>query len=298
MRIVITGGLGHIGSKLIRELNADITVIDNLRTERYCSLFNLSNKVKFIQADIMDADLDQIFNGADTVIHLGAIVDAENSHNVRDLVNQVNIEGTRRVAQACVRNNCALIFASTTSVYGIQDEVDETCSELKPQSPYAESKLEAEQVIQWMKGLRYTILRMGTIFGISPGMRFHTAVNKFCFQASLKQPITVWKTAIEQKRPYLDLSDMVRATQFILENKVYHNEIYNLVTLNTTVRNITEIISQSIAPVFINYVHTPIMNQLSYTISNKKFTDLGFEFTGDINKGITQTLNLLSGVTQ
>jgi len=66
------------------------------------------------------------------------------------------------------------------------------------------------------------------------------------------------------------------------------------VTVNTTVGDIIKIISASIPNLSINYVDTRIMSQLSYTISNKKFRELGFEFQGDLAKGITETLSLLT----
>lgn len=292
--IVVTGALGHIGSRLVREL-PDVVMVDNLRTQAYYSLFNL--KHEFIQADIMETDLSSIFKGADVVIHLAAIVDPENSYKMEEEVNRVNAEGTRKVAEACINVGCPIIFASTTSVYGTQDEeVDETCAYLKPQSPYAKSKIDAENILHSLgeEGLRYTIFRMGTIFGTSPGMRFHTAVNKFCFQSAMGQPITVWRTALNQNRPYLDLSDMIRAVKFIVENRIYSNQTYNLVTINTTVGHIIEIIKQVIPDLSINYVDSRIMSQLSYTISNKKFKELGFEFNGNIARGIEKTLELLT----
>ena len=58
---------------------------------------------------------------------------------------------------------------------------------------------------------KYYILRLGTILGFSKGIRFHTAVNKFCFQASLSQELTVWRTVLHQRRPYLILEDFNRA---------------------------------------------------------------------------------------
>ncbi len=108
-----------------------------------------------------------------------------------------------------------LFYVSTTSVYGTQEaEVDENCTleELKPQSPYAETKLKEESLLKEMglkSDLRFIICRFGTIFGASPGMRFHTAVNKFCFQSVIGSPVTVWRTALNQVRPYLDLDEAV-----------------------------------------------------------------------------------------
>ena len=115
-------------------------------------------------------------------------------------------------------------------------------SDLKPQSPYAEAKLEAEQLLDRLgaeKGLKFVTCRFGTIFGTSIGMRFHTAVNKFCWQAVMGQPLTVWKTALHQHRPYLDLGDAVKAINFIIQKKLYDGRIYNVVTTNSSVSNIS-----------------------------------------------------------
>jgi nucleoside-diphosphate-sugar epimerase len=311
MKIVVTGALGHIGSRLIRELpamfpDAEIVMLDNLLTQRYCSLFNLpaSGQYRFLEDDVLTADLPSIFDGATVVVHLAAITDAANSFQIKGEVEQVNFNGTERVAQACRQVDCALIFPSTTSVYGSQAEVvDEDCpfSDLKPQSPYAEAKLKAERLLQKLgeeKDLKFVICRFGTIFGTSIGMRFHTAVNKFCWQAVMGQPLTVWKTALHQNRPYLDLGDAVKAITFIIQKKIYDGRVYNVVTTNSSVSSIVDIISRHVADISVKYVDSKIMNQLSYHVSNKRFRDLGFKFEGDLEQGIDKTIDLLKGVRQ
>ena len=85
------------------------------------------------------------------------------------------------------------------------------------------------------KGLKAVVFRFGTIFGISQGMRFHTAVNKFCWQAVMNQPISVWKTAYDQKRPYLELKDASNAFKHIINNDIFDGEIY-LIVLPSMVR--------------------------------------------------------------
>ena len=179
--------------------------------------------------------------------------------------------------------------------------VDEDCSieELKPQSPYAESKLKAEKFLEGLgrdRDLRFVSCRFGTIFGISPGMRFHTAVNKFCLQAVTGQPVTVWKTALHQRRPYLDLNDAVDAMAFMINRSMYDRRIYNVLTCNVTVDDILQIISQYVPDFKINFVDTAIMNQLSYHVSNERFRKMGFECKGDLENGIRQTIDMLNGV--
>ncbi|MGB5615371.1 MAG: SDR family oxidoreductase [Desulfobacterales bacterium] len=311
MKIVVTGALGHIGSRLIRELpavfsEAEIVMLDNLSTQRYCSLFNLPSygRYRFLETDVLTADLAPIFDGAAVVIHLAAITDAANSFQIKEKVEQVNFNGTDRVAQACRQVSCALIFPSTTSVYGSQaTKVDEDCpsNDLKPQSPYAEAKLKAERLLQKLgeqNELRFVICRFGTIFGTSIGMRFHTAVNKFCWQAVMGQPLTVWKTALDQNRPYLDLGDAVKAINFIIQKKLYDGRVYNVVTTNSSVSNIVDIIKKHVADISVQYVDTKIMNQLSYHVSNRRFRDVGFEFEADLDQGISKTIDLLKAAHQ
>ena len=304
-RIAVTGALGHIGSRFIHDIKPgdfeEVILIDNLSTQRYSSLFNRPKGVnfRFIENDICTADLNKYFKNIDVVVHLAAITDAATSVGRKDLVEEVNYSGTERVAKACIENKCKLLFPSTTSVYGTQKEiVDESCSadELKPQSPYADSKLRGEQLLMKLgqeEQLKFVICRLGTVFGISKGMRFHTAVNKFAWQACVGQPITVWRTAMNQKRPYLDLVDAVRSMTFIIRENIFTGEIYNVVTLNATVSDIISVIKEDFPVLNVEFVDTEIMNQLSYNVSNERFHALGFEFKGDIHKGIHETISLL-----
>ncbi|HUX95561.1 MAG TPA: SDR family oxidoreductase [Bacteroidales bacterium] len=290
--LLITGPLGHIGSKFIHSLceqnNFDkVILIDNLSTLRYSSLFNLpsNNKFKFIEADILKYDFENILNEVDIVLHLAAITDAAGSFDMADKIMETNLYGTNRVAGACAITNTKLIFISTTSVYGPKNEfVDEDCSEdeLNPQSPYAKSKLLAERSLfelsEKYQDFKFTICRFGTIFGTSVGMRFHTAINKFIWQAVMDVPVTVWTTALNQRRPYLALDDAIRALHFIVSNDYFNNTVYNVLSINVTVNEIIEEIKKYVPDLGINFVDSKIMNQLSYTVSNEKFKKLGFEF--------------------
>jgi UDP-glucose 4-epimerase len=309
MKIVITGALGHIGSRLIRVLpdyfpDAEILLVDDLSTQRYCSLFNLPavGKYRFLEADVLTADLEAIFSGADVVVHLAAITTAAGSFEIADQVEKVNYRGTELVARACLATGAALLFFSSTSVYGTEAEVvDENCAidELQPQSPYADSKLRSEEMLKGMggkRGLRYISCRLGTIFGVSPGMRFHTAVNKFTWQACLGIPLTVWTSALDQMRPYLDLEDAVRAIALIIERDLFDGEVYNILTINATVRQIVDTIRDFVPSLEISLVDARIMNRLSYKVSCEKFSRLGFQGEGDLRRQIGNTVAMLKKV--
>jgi nucleoside-diphosphate-sugar epimerase len=307
MRVVVTGALGHIGSRLIRALptsfpGSEIVLVDDLSTQRYPSLFDLpeDGRYRFVEADVLATDLDALLVGADAVVHLAAITNAEASFEKQEEVERVNFHGTELIAEACMRARAGLIFLSTTSVYGTQgDVVDEDCSieELKPQSPYAASKLRAEQLIGRLgaDGLRSVTFRFGTIVGPSPGMRFHTAVNKFCWQAVLGQPLTVWRTALHQRRPYLDLADGVRAIEFVLRRGL-DGRLYNVLTANASVAEIVDMIREVVSDVAVTEVDSAVMNQLSYEVDDRRFRSLGFAVTGDLRRAIADTVRHLRGV--
>ena len=306
MKIVVTGGLGHIGSRLIRALpdyfeDAEIVILDDLSTQRFPSVFDLPSdaRYRFVEVDVTEADLAPYFSAADAVVHLAAIVDAAGSFDRKAEVERVNLTATRRVAEAAAMAGAGMIFPSSTSVYGTQEAtVDEDCPEddLKPQSPYAETKLREENLLREMaaaSGLRCVICRFGTIFGISPGMRFHTAVNKFCWQAVMGQPLTVWSTAYEQMRPYLDVGDAVRAIALIIESGHFDGGVYNVLTANATVSDVVEAIRVRVADIEVSFVDAPIMNQLSYEVSDARFRRLGFVPEGELAAGIAETVTLL-----
>jgi len=247
---------------------------------------------------VREVDLRPIFAGAHTVVHLAATTDAAGSVNNAAATEANNYNATAKVAAACLENGARLIQLSSTSVYGTQDAtVSEDCppEDLKPQSPYAETKLKEEMLVRSLEknGLKAIICRFGTIFGPSPGMRFHTAVNKFCWQAVMRQPLTIWRTAYNQTRPYLDLSDAIRAIHYIVNHDLFDGLIYNVVTLNATVRDIVEAVGEFVPDVELSFVDSPIMNQLSYEVSSQRFLNRGFEYRGDLRRGINGTISLL-----
>ena len=306
MKIVVTGAIGHIGSYIIRHLavqfpGAEVVLIDNMLTQRFCSLFNLPalGRYRFIEADVTCTPLVPLLKGAHVVIHLAAITDAAGSFDKAAQLEANNYQATVKVAEACVKTGARLIALSSTSVYGTQnDVVAEDCSpdELRPQSPYALTKLREEQLVAQLcaeKGLKAISCRFGTIFGASPGMRFHTAVNKFCWQAAMGQPITVWSTAYDQKRPYLDLFDAARAITFIIRKDLFDGCIYNVLTDNATVRQVVDTVREFVPKLEVSFVDNKIMNQLSYEVSCARFLAKGFTFTGDLRRGIGETINLL-----
>ena len=306
MKILVTGGLGHIGSSLIRKLEFSqkphLFVCDSLLTQRYSSIFDIpeDQNVRFFKMETQERTPPCLSAYEITaVIHLAAMTDAAGSFERRDELFKNNFGGTQQLANSCGEMNVPIIFPSSTSVYGSNESLVTEESITSPQSPYAECKLREEEYLlsAFKQGLRCVILRFGTIHGVSQGMRFHTAINKFCFQAVLGEHITVWRTALNQMRPYLALTDANRAIQHVLNLNLFNGEVYNVLTDNHSVSEIIlEIEKLFRNDLQINFVENQIMNQLSYEVSNEKFKKLGFTFTGSLRSDVEQTINLLRGV--
>jgi len=308
MNICVSGALGHIGSGLIRNLTVPgldrVYLVDNFLTQRYVSLFELPRGIDFIfrEVDILSEEMKGIIEDSDVLVHLAAVTNAEKSFEKNEEVEEINKKGLEQVAGLCADSGCSLMFPSSTSVYGTQREVmDEDCPEedLEPQSPYAESKIFGERLLKKIsseKSLKYAVLRLGTIFGYSIGMRFHTAVNKFIWQASVGQPVTIWKTALNQKRPYCGLRDCVNAINFFVGDDHFDNQVYNIVTANFTVQDVIDVIKNHIPGVHISFVDSPIMNQLSYEVSSRKSQELGLTYSESIEDSVRETLLKLRNV--
>ena len=304
MNLLITGALGHIGSKLIYSLDKiknlkKVYLIDNARSNNLNVLFNLKNnkiKIKFIYGDLLKKKtFEKIKSRIHTTIHLASITNAAQSFEIKKEIYSNNFGIFKNIVNFCKKNNSKLIHLSSTSIYGIQSElVDEKCSDLKPQSPYADVKLKEEIFLRKnSKKINFITLRFGTITGISNGMRFHTAVNKFCLNTILREKIPIWNNAIKQYRPYLSLKDAISTIIFIMNENLYDNQIYNILTKNYTINQILKMIKKKNYVIRIEKTKSPIMNQNSYKVSNAKFKKFKFKFSSSIDNDIRQTLNLL-----
>jgi len=308
MNLLITGALGHIGSQLINKIYKlknlkNVYLVDSARSNNLNVLFNLKKKkfkIKFFNKDLIDSRfLKSIKKKIHVVVHLAAITNAADSFKNKRIIYSNNYGIFKNIVKFCIQNNAKLIHISSTSVYGLSSSlVDESCSNLKPQSPYADEKLMEEIYLNKnKKKIKFITLRFGTIAGISKGMRFHTAVNKFCFNTILNEEIPIWSNAIDQYRPYLSLNDAINVIIFIIKNKIFDNEIYNVLTKNYTVRQILDLIQKNNFKIRVKYTNSPILNQNSYKVSRKKFDKFKVNFSKNINNDIRNTLNLLKGLS-
>ena len=303
MKVLITGACGHIGSFVAENIHkiksiSKAILVDNLKSNRFNSLYNLErkNNLSFFLRDLNNLNTLNDFHNVDVIIHCASMTNAEKSFGKEKEMYKNNLNCLKTVMKYCKNRNTKLIHLSSTSVYGKQtDLVDENCEKkfLRPQSPYAEIKLIEEKLLKKNSNkLRYNTFRFGTITGVSKGIRFHTAVNKFCFNAAIGEKIEVYKTALHQYRPYLSIRDSFEVFKFCLEKNFFENDIFNALSGNFTVNQILNKIKKINKKIKIVYVNSPIMNQLSYHVDDQKIKDKGLVLKSNIDVDIKDTLSL------
>ena len=140
--------------------------------------------------------------------------------------------------------------------------------------------------------MAFIFISSSTLFWIYPWRR----ANKFCLDASLNQNINIYKTALNQYRPYLSLKDAFKVFKFTIENKFFKNDIYNALSENCTVNDIINKIRKYKKKIKIKLVSAPIMNQLSYHVDKTKLNTEGLFLKNKIEFDIKDTLNLLKNI--
>ena len=302
MNILITGACGHIGSYLVDNVHKikgvkKVYLVDDLKNGRINTLFNSKkkNNLKFYVCDISEKNSLNFLKNINVVIHLASLTNAAGSFKIKKHMYSNNLNCFRNIINYCKKNNSKLIHISSTSVYGKQSDMvyeDSGNKFLKPQSPYADIKLIEEKILKKEKKLKFITFRFGTIAGKSKGMRFHTAVNKFCLNASLEKPIEVYKTALHQYRPYLSLKDSFKVFKFCIEKNYFKNSPINVLSGNFTVNNILKKIRKYKNNIRIKFVKVKIMNKINFMIDNSKLETLGVKLRSNLDKEIKETLNL------
>jgi len=240
-RILVTGGAGFIGSHLVDELvkeGFEVNVLDNLSTGRIENIKHHLEKgcFNFIEGNILERkDVEKALEDAEAVFHLAAITSVPYSIKHQKVTYEVNVDGTRNLLDACLRSSVErFIYLSTCAVYGEPEylPVDEN-HPTNPISPYAESKLKAEQAcmeFQEAYGLKTTILRPFNIYGPRQRNDWYGGViaNFIERLREGKQPLIYGDG--KQTRDFIYIDDAVRAFMTALNRDDAVGRIFNIAT--------------------------------------------------------------------
>jgi nucleoside-diphosphate-sugar epimerase len=243
MKILVLGGCGYIGTKLVKDLlekNRKVTVFD---THWFGNYLKPHKNLKIIKGDIRKID-EKIFKQVNTVVHLANIANDPGVDLNPSLSWEVNVLSLIDILNKCKKNKInQFIFSSSGSVYGIKREKKVTEDlDLLPISTYNKTKMAAERILlSYADNFRCHIIRPATVCGFSPRMRFDVSVNNLTIQALKKRIITVFGG--EQIRPNVNINDISRIFQhFIFKGKKIKTGFYNAGFENLSILKIAKLV--------------------------------------------------------
>jgi nucleoside-diphosphate-sugar epimerase len=305
--VLVIGGAGYIGSALLPKLLANGYKVRLLDLLLYGSapISEVENhpNLEIVNADFRHVDkVVEAMRGVDAVIHLGAIVGDPACELDSELTIEINLMATRMIAEVAKGSGVQrFLFASTCSVYGVSDEVLDECSYLRPVSLYAKSKIASEKVLMAMGDHRFapTILRFGTIYGLSGRTRFDLVVNLLAAKAVTDGKITICGGA--QWRPFLHVDDAALSVLTVLEAPIslVGNEVFNVGSdrQNYRIEEVGELIRQAVPGSQIVSFEAGD-DARDYRVSFNKIRQvLDFEPRWQLEQGIEQVVNIVRNGT-
>jgi nucleoside-diphosphate-sugar epimerase len=287
--ILVVGGAGYIGGYLT-DLLADngylVTVYDNLMYET-----RFLKPVSFVKGDIRDfKKLSELLPQYDVVIWLAAIVGDGACTVDPKLTQEVNSDTVKWLVQ---NYKGKIIFMSTCSVYGMNNDLLDEESPTNPLSTYALTKLDAEQYIVNNYD-NYLIYRLGTLFGMGDNfsrIRLDLVTNVLAYKATVGEPLTVFGG--EQWRPLLHVRDVATAVLHGLRHNT--KGLFNLSNHNYTIRDIAVSVGMIIKNTQVTYTELPFEDLRNYKVKNEKIKLTGWRPLHTIRDGIFEMHNVIAG---
>lgn len=292
--ILLTGHRGYIGSVMgpyLLEQGYDVIGFDTGYFAD-CTLVPDPVEIPEIRKDLRDVTADDL-KGIYAVVHLGALSNDPIGNLNQGWTEEINHEATVRLAElARAAGARRFLFSSSCIMYGMAAAVVDETAPLDPKTEYARSKMKSEQALAELVDERFspTFLRNGTIYGLSPRMRFDTVLNDLCAAAFTTKKISVHGDG-SPWRPVVHVEDVARAFHTVLEAPLddVHGEAINVGAehLNHQVLELAELAAAAVDGCEIEVLGDPGADQRTYRADFGKFVRLfpDFEWRWDGRSG-------------
>ena len=230
MKYVVTGGLGFIGSRLVKRLlehNHDIIIIDNcMENASNHNLFDYAkDRVKSHNIDIRDLERCKcIIKDVDGIFHLAGLSSIQNSFKYESKYYSVNVQGTQNILDIARELKVKIVFASSASVYGTQTKIpiSETANTL-PINPYGKTKLECERMISSTDN-EFVVLRYFNVYGKNQTAVHKNIIQIFYDKICRGEDLVIYGDG-SQTRDFIHVDDIVQANYSAMTSTADHNII-------------------------------------------------------------------------
>jgi nucleoside-diphosphate-sugar epimerase len=299
-KIVITGGLGYIGTELCKiysgvSWNNQITVIDNrFISERVNQIRNWN--MDFVHGDILDKELIKKYcKDADIVHHLAGVTDVprvkSDSNTEHDSkIKLVGETGTQNILDS-ISDKCKIILPSTHVVYEGIEKVKNDIKEEEPTKPnlaYSLSKAINEKQLK-NSGKNYIILRLGSVYGYSSDTaRIDIMPNLFSKIASQNGTLKLFSGG-RQVKSLVPLIDVARCFKFMEERQDISSNTFNLTKDTVTVKEVAQICKKHNPSITLKETNDEVPN-MGFSLSNTKILNTGFKFLYALDESIKEMI--------
>ena len=298
--ILITGGLGYIGSQLatlyLHNKNVKITVIDKIADPKRIKILN-SGGIEYKNIDILDVEkITPLVKDADVVFHLAGVTSVpriknEESNSLNNEIVTTAITGTKNIIEN-IKDTSRIIFPSTHVVFeGLKDiQLDiEEDYEVCPNLTYAESKVQNEIDIS-TNCSNYIILRLGSVHGLNTLItRYNIMVNFFAKAAANKGSINLHGGGVQLKS-LVSIHDVVRCLKFFESDGKISQEIFHCVSENISVKEVADLCKRHSEELEINFTQDEIPNP-GYSLSSDKLKKIGFKFEKNVEDSVKDIIH-------
>lgn len=306
--LLVTGGCGYLGSQLIRDLAADdrfagrrLRILDNFEGGgRHEAILDLpaGDTYEVVEGDLLNpAALRLALAGVDAVIHLAAVVRTPFSFDRPSWLEQINHWGTAHLVDACIEAGTAeLIYAGSAAVYGPGGPFFEA-DPPRPLGPYAHSKLGGERVVLAAaeRGLATTVLRLGSLFGAAPVVRFDAVANRLIYLAGIGRSVTVFGDG-RQRRPLIHVRDASGALRRALVEPSWRGRVFNAVAENPSVLEIVEAVQASRPQVRVRFGDQDVLTHLTQEVDARALRAEGWTPGETLAGGVGELLDRFRGL--
>ena len=300
-KILVTGGAGYIGSKLVTKLlniGCEVTVVDVLKfsSKSLNHLFSDRN-FHFIKGDVRNKKLmKKLVEKNEFIIPLAALVGAPLCKKYKKEAISVNLDSIKFLMKLVSKRKKKVIYLTTNSGYGV-GEKNKYCDEnspLKPISLYGRTKVQAEKIV--MSYNNSIGFRLATVFGYSYRMRTDLLVNNFVFKSLNEKKLTLYEPHF--RRNYIHVDDVVDGIVYSIKNFIHlRTNVYNLglSSANLTKYMLAKKIKDKIKHLKIKIVQNKKdPDQRDYYVSNRKIEKKGFKAKVSIEKGIGELIQVFT----
>ena len=299
-KVLITGGAGYIGSKLVTkllELDFKVTVVDVLKFSNRALNHLFDNKnLNFIKNDVRNKKLmKKLIKENEFIIPLAALVGAPLCDKNKKEAISVNLESIKYLMKF-INKKHKIIYLTTNSGYGVgkKNKYCDESSPLNPISLYGRTKVEAEKVIMASKNA--IGFRLATVFGNSYRMRTDLLVNNFVYTSIKEKKLIIYEPNF--RRNFIHIDDVIDGIIYSIKN--FNRLRSNVYNLGLSSANLTKYMLAKKIKKKLKFLEIKIdrnkkdPDQRDYYVSNKKIEKKGFKAKIRIEEGIEELINVFS----